>query len=245
MLLRTIALTALMSSTITCGDELLDLGEEQMRIIAAQLRSVRDGAAQCKETARQVTHAVVHMSDDEIDQVDELFCVSLPDELVCRAEYCTCSSSGGMDNDGNYSARCDHTKEGKTTSKDFEFSTQAIATFTAPTDSASPEPEIATAPEPTVTSEPVTPTPSPQGTVQGTDSQCADDEAETLNFGEQVLGLATTAPLLVSNLVIAGITCSSEENGTLRTLQCESDTCECTATFRLNSVPQSANCTVL
>ena len=239
MRLRTITITAVLSCAAACGDELLDLGEEQMRIIAQQLRSVTSGARVCKETARQTTHARLHMSPAELDQVSDLHCVSMPTELVCRGDYCTCSSEGEADTDGNYRAECTHTKDGKSTAKSFTFSELAVATFAAQ-EGQEERPEPATpndvAPSPTPVSSPNTPAETTESAL------CGTNEADTLKVGEQLLRLASEDPLFVSDFPFATLVCGSEERGDQRNLRCVSETCVCTATFRLNAVPSQASC---
>ena len=237
MLLRTIAIAVVLSGTVTCGDELLDLGEDEMRVIASQLRSVVRGAAQCKEIARQTAHARVHMSPAELDRLSQPACLSMPNELVCRAEQCTCRSDGGTNNDGDYRVNCTHTKDGRTTSKEFEFSDEAIVTFAAQTDEADGD-ETSASPEPSARPQPTAPSP----TAEDASSICAQDEAETLRYSELVLELASEAPLFVSDMPLGGLSCSSEESGTQRIARCEGANCACEATFELNSVPTQASC---
>ena len=258
MLLRTLAITVMLCSTITCGDDLLDLNETQMRIIAKELRnSVNSGAAQCKEIARKTTHARIHMSADEISGLNSLKCLSLPAELTCSAGACTCRADSEQDSDGKYSARCTHTKDGKTTSKTFKFTVDEIGSFepptvvttTPPTDTTTPPDDTTTPPDDTTTPPDDTTTPPDDTTTPPDDTTtppnnpaaCETEEDNTLLYGESVLQLNTATPV-IDTVNIAGMTCVSSESGANRNLRCESSNCACTATFQNNFVPQHASC---
>ena len=220
MLSRIITITILLCSSVTCGDGLLDLNETQMRVIAKEVRNtVNSGASQCKETARKTVHADLHLSQNQLNDLTALKCLSLPTELTCSTDPCTCSTDGEQDDDDNYRADCTHTEDGKTTSKTFKFDPTNVAASESPT--------------------PVTTTPpnNPSG--------CQTEGADTLRYGELVLQLATTVPIFVSNEDIAAMTCSSSARGEHRNLRCESSLCACTATFRLNVVASQASCSEL
>ena len=230
MLSRIITITILLCSSVTCGDGLLDLNETQMRVIAKEVRNtVNSGASQCKETARKTVHADLHLSQNQLNDLTALKCLSLSTALTCRADLCTCSTDGEQDDDDNYRADCTHTEDGKTTRKTFKFDPTKVAAFESPTP---------------VTTTPPDTTP-PDTTPPNNPSACQIEGADTLRYGELVLQLATTVPIFVSNEDIAAMTCSSSARGEHRDLRCESSLCACTATFRLNVVASQASCSEL
>ncbi len=232
MPLRILAIAVMFCGTVTCGDDLLDLNEAQMRIIAKQLRDgASSGAMRCGEAARRTVHADLHLSPAQREGLGEFRCLPLPTRFTCRAELCVCSTDGEQDDDGDYDVDCTHTEDGKTTREAFKFSAEEVAVFdseTAPPDTTPPAG-------------------TPSGTASSTANPvvCAAEGEETLRYGESVLQLATDHPVLVSDEDLAGLVCSSSERGGERVLRCEGSVCECTATFRVDVVPVSARCVEL
>ena len=250
MLFRTIAITAML---VACGDDLLDIDENTMRVIATQIRgTLNNGASQCRETARQTAHADLHMSGAEVDALSDMRCLSLPAKFTCMAETCTCHSEGIQDNDGNYSVPCSHTAEDeRVTRKTFKFDADEIASIQAPSDTNAPADDDTLAPDVTPPADPIVPDPpsspsqpevtAPSGET-GSLQQCQNEGSETLRWGELLFQLATATPRFTSDEEILTMTCSSSESGLDRNLRCESSACACTATFRLNIVPRQAAC---
>ena len=255
MLFRTMTITILLCGSITCSDDLLDMDEWQMRVIAKEVRgTMKTGAAQCKETARKTVHADVHLSPAQLDNLSSLKCLSLPNLLSCKAEDCTCSTDGAQDDDDNYSASCTHAEDGKTTSKTFTFNSTDIATFEPPTSGTTTPPDDSnTPPDDSNTPPDDSNTPPDDSNTPPDDSNtppdtnpvaCQSEGADTLNYGENILLLASNNPNLGTQMIV-GMECTSSASGANRLLVCESIDCRCRATFKLNTVPTYASCVEL
>ena len=252
MLLRTMTTITLLFMTSTCGADVLDLTEDEMRHIARTAReALTKGANQCKDIGRKTVHARVHLSPAARNALSSLSCVSTSTQLACRTDNCACTTNGEKNTDDKYNATCIHTDDNdKTSSKTFTYSITDVATFeapnnvstTPPTDTTTPPDDTTTPPDDTTTPPNDTTTPPPTNT---TPTQCKDESQNTLHYGELIFGLDTDAPVFARNEAITDLICTTTEHGSNRNIRCESATCECNATFQLNVIPTQTNCSEL